>query len=72
MANASEPKPPRNHDQELPPRRGEKIDEDKMPERDKVPDTPPTEPEPEPVKEPPATPEKRRPFIAHTRARMFD
>jgi hypothetical protein len=61
----SEPNRPRNTDQELPPRRPEKIDDDsdKKPERDKVPDTPPTEPERVPVKEPP-TPEKRRPFIA--------
>jgi hypothetical protein len=67
MAPASEPKLPRKHDQELPPRRGEKIDDDtdNKPERDKVPDTPPTEPEPVPVQEPPRTPDKRGPFIAH-------
>jgi hypothetical protein len=73
MPSASEPKPPRNHDQELPSRRGEKIDQDgDKAERDKVPDTPPNEPEPVPVKEPFGTPEKRGPFIVHTGTRIFD
>ena len=66
MGDTTEPKPSRNRDQELPPHRGERIDEsdDKKRERDKVPDTPPTEPEPMPVREPPPPPEKRGPFIA--------
>jgi hypothetical protein len=65
MASASEPNLPRNRDREVPPRRGENIDEDKdkKPERDKVPDTPPTEPEPVPVEEPPRRPDKRGPYI---------
>jgi hypothetical protein len=71
MASASEPKLPQRN-QEVPPRRGENIDEDKdredkdkKEERDKVPDTPPTEPKPVPVEEPPRTPDKRGPFIVH-------
>lgn len=36
---------------------------EKQPERDKTPDTPPTEPEPVPIRDPPDPPEKRGPII---------
>jgi hypothetical protein len=60
---------PRNRDRDLPRRRGEIIDDerDKTPERDDIPDTPPTEPEPVPVEEPPAAPEKQGPYIVSAR-----
>ena len=57
---------PRNRDQELPRREGELIDDDRdeVPERDKTPDTPPTEPQPVPMKDPPSAPEQQGPYIA--------
>jgi hypothetical protein len=43
-------------------------DEDEEPKRDRIPDTPPTEPEPVPVQEPPPPPdEERGPLIASAR-----
>jgi len=62
----SDPERPHDHDQDMPRRRGELIDDerDKKPERDEIPDTPPTEPQPIPVEEPPPAPENQRPFIA--------
>ena len=67
MTSTRERQPP-NRDQELPRRRGELIDDerDKKPERDRIPDTPPTEPVQPPVKEPPEPPEKHGPVIAST------
>jgi hypothetical protein len=51
----------RQDDQDVPRRRGELIDDerDKKPERDEIPDTPPTEPQPVPVEEPPPAPDKQ-------------
>ena len=59
-------KPPRNPDQDVPRHRGEQIgdERDKTPEPDRIPDTPPTEPEPVPIEEPPPPAEKRGPYIA--------
>jgi hypothetical protein len=66
VSTKSHPKRPHDHDQDTPRRRGELIDDerDKKPERDEIPDTPPTEPQPVPVEEPPPAPEKQGPFIA--------
>ena len=52
MPSNSEPGPPRNRDQQLPVRKGELIDDasKEKRDRDQVPDTPPSEPQP-PVKE---------------------
>jgi hypothetical protein len=65
VTTKSNPKQPPDHDQDVPRRRGELIDDerDKKPERD-IPDVPPTEPQPVPIKEPPPAREKRGPFIA--------
>ena len=54
MSNDTAERPPRNRDQELPRRKGD---------RDETPDTPPTEPQPVPVKEPPPDPEKQGPYV---------
>jgi hypothetical protein len=40
------------------------MPDEKKPEPDDTPDTPPTEPEPVPMKEPPPPPEKRGPYIS--------
>jgi hypothetical protein len=66
MASSTVERAPHNKDQDLPRRRGELIDDDrdKVPERDKTPDTPPTEPPPIPVREPPPVPEQQGPYIA--------
>ena len=65
MNNDTAEQPPRNPDQDVPRRQGELIDDerDKAPERDDIPDTPPSEPEPIPVKEPPPAPEQQGPYI---------
>jgi hypothetical protein len=71
MATANDA--PRNHDQDLPRRRGELIDDerdktpedDRTPERDKAPDTPPTEPQPVPVQDPPPTPGPPGPYVVN-------
>jgi hypothetical protein len=54
MTDPREPTAPHNRDQQLPPRKGELIDDerDKKPEPDGMPDRPPTEPDRLPVKEP--------------------
>ena len=56
---------PKNRDHDLPPRKGELIDDDrdKTPERDRTPETPPTEPKPVPVEEPPPDPNEKGPYI---------
>lgn len=56
---------PRNRDHDVPRRKGELIDDDrdKVPERDEIPDTPPTEPKPVPVEEPPPDPDDQGPYI---------
>ena len=68
MSTNTAEQPPHNRDQDLPRHRGEIIDDerDKTPERDDIPDTPPTEPEPIPVKEPPPAPEKQGPYIVNS------
>ena len=65
MSSDTAERTPRNHDQDLPRRKGELIDDerDKNPERDKTPDTPPTEPEPIPVQDPPPAPDQQGPYI---------
>jgi hypothetical protein len=67
MSNDTAEQPPRNRDQDVPRRQGELIDDerDKAPERDDIPDTPPTEPQPVPVKDPPPAPEKQGPYIVN-------
>jgi hypothetical protein len=66
MTPTSDPERPHNHDRDVPRRKGELIDDerDKKPERDEIPDTPPTEPQPVPVEEPPPQPDKQGPLIA--------
>jgi hypothetical protein len=67
VTTTSDPKPPQDHDdRDVPHRRGELIDDerDKTPERDEIPDTPPTEPQPVPVEEPPPARDKEGPLIA--------
>jgi hypothetical protein len=65
MSSNTAERTPRNPDQDLPHRKGELIDDerDKVPERDKTPDTPPTEPQPVPVQDPPPVPEQQGPYI---------
>jgi hypothetical protein len=66
MSDDTVERAPRNRDQKVPRRKGDLIDDerDKVPERDKTPDTPPTEPPPVPVKDPPPAPEQG-PYIAN-------
>jgi hypothetical protein len=61
VTTKSNPKQPRDHDQDVPRRRGERIDDerDKKPERDEIPDVPGTEPQPVPIKEPVLRPKSR-------------
>jgi hypothetical protein len=68
--SSSEPQSPRNRDQEIPRRKGERIDDerDKAPEPDTIPDTPPTEPDRPPMKEPPPPEENQGPLIASVEA----
>jgi hypothetical protein len=71
MANRTGRQPRSNTSRSLPRGRSEDrpapiifMDDDKEPEKDDTPDTPPTEPEPVPIKEPPPPPEKQGPYIA--------